>query len=137
MAEKREGPPVTHWKALKVEEETGPETFEELLAIDDKRKEILHLAKNHSPMTTALKIRLLPRTVLPRLLHHYLTWVVMATFATTCVAARLGITEDEIDDSVFNGAGTMVTFMIIFYVRKLDEPGIAGVGRLSSHLDLT
>ena len=112
-----EAPTATHWATLGPgEEETGPETFEELLAIDNKRKELLQLAKSHSPMTTALKVRLLPRTVLPRRLRHYLTWVVILTFVGTCIAARLGITEDDIDADVFDGAGTMVVFMIIFYV---------------------
>ena len=83
-------PMASHWATLKeAEEETGPDTFAELLAIDNQRKELLHLAKSHSPMTTALKVRLLPRTVLPRLLRHYLTWVVIVTFMTTCTCARL------------------------------------------------
>ena len=40
-------PMASHWATLKeAEEETGPDTFAELLAIDNQRKELLHLAKS-------------------------------------------------------------------------------------------
>lgn len=91
-------------------------SYDQLIATDKKRKQLLLMAKSLSPMASALKLRLLPRTVVPRLLKHYLTWVVIFTWGITTALARLGFTEGDIDDAVFNGAGTMVTFMIIFYV---------------------
>ena len=86
------------------------------MADDHQKKKLLNLARQLSPMKTALKFRLLRHTVLPRLLCQYLTWIVLITWGGTAALAYNGITEGDIEDGVFTGAGTMVTFMIIFYV---------------------
>jgi len=83
---------------------------------DHNKKKLLNLARQLSPMKTALRIRLLRHTVLPRLLCQYLTWIVLIAWGGTAALAYNGITEPDIEDGVFTGAGTMVTFMIIFYV---------------------
>jgi len=113
----RDAEPKSHWETLtKGDGEDGPETFEELMKQDLKKKRLLGLARSLSPMNTALKISLFPRTVIPRLFQRQLTWVVLGTWIGTSACARMGITEGDIDTGVFDGAGTMVTFMIIFYV---------------------
>ena len=96
--------------------ETGPGTFAELEHMDRRRKALLTMARKHSPLSSALNVRLLPQTVIPRLMCRYMTWVTLVTFAGSAVLARMGYTEQEIDPNGFDGAGTMVTFMIIFYV---------------------
>lgn len=115
----QEDPADRAWRVmdeLAASGETGPQTFGEIQKMNLKRKELLVMARTHSPLSSALKIRLLPRTVVPRLLCRPLTYVVLGTFGGTAVLAQMGITETDIDPTVFDGAGTMVVFMIIFYV---------------------
>ena len=52
----------------------GYPTWEELRAIDVKRKVVLGYARDLSPMDTILNLRLIPRTVFPRLVRHVLLW---------------------------------------------------------------
>ena len=85
--------------------ETGPKTFEEIQQKNQQRKRLLHMARKHSPLTSALKLRLLPRTVLPRLLRRSMTYMIFATFGGTAACAQFGVTEQDIDPSVFDGAG--------------------------------
>ena len=65
-------------------------------------------------MRTALRFGLLKHTVLPRLACQRLTWLVFFVYAVTAAAAHLSITEPDIDEGVFEGSATMVTFAVIF-----------------------
>jgi hypothetical protein len=91
-------------------------TFEDLQLIDLRRKMLLALARALSPMMTAMRMELLPKTVLPRLMRRRLMYIVFVTWAITATCARLEITESDIEENMFDGAGVMVTFMIVFYV---------------------
>ena len=93
-------------------------TWDEVRAMNHKRKWLLHLARETSPIDTVTRLSLLPRTVFPRLIKHTLFWCVMGTFALTAVLARMSFTGDHLASAneVLEGGGTFVAFMIIFYV---------------------
>ena len=105
--------------------DAGPTTFDELWKDDQKRKRLLALARHTAPLTTVGNLAILPRTVIPRLLHHWLTWAVFLIYTATAVLARLGMGEFNItvmQVDAFSGVSTLVTFMIIFYVSFCCAP---------------
>eukprot|EP00966_Prymnesium_polylepis_P114302 2641119-Prymnesium_polylepis.1 len=59
-------------------------------------------------------------TVVPRLLRQPTQWFVLAVYGVTAFLTRIDTgaeaIAEELDLESFSGAGTMVTFMIIFYV---------------------
>lgn len=91
--------------------------FAGLLREDDERKQLLAMARRNSPLE-ALTVRLLPRTVIPRILDHYATWCVVLAYMTSATLSRLrvGLIFDDFDPSMNDSGNTVITFMIIFYV---------------------
>ena len=83
---------------------------------DRERKKLLKLSRETSPISTITRLDKISRTVLPRLLKQPVQWAVIAVYAASATTARLGVDIGLVDGKDFNGAGTMVTFMIIFYV---------------------
>jgi len=75
------------------------------------------MARRNSPLE-ALTVRLLPRTVIPRILDHYATWCVVLAYMTSATLSRLrvGLIFDDFDPSMNDSGNTVITFMIIFYV---------------------
>ena len=70
-----------------------------------------------SPIDTILRFHKLHHTVLLAILRHPVTWLVMGTFVTSAYMARNGVWDaDALDQTSFEGADLLVTFMIIFYV---------------------
>ena len=78
-------------------QKAGYPTWDELRAIDVKRKVVLGYARDMSPMDTVGKLHLLRRTVVPRLLRHVLIWIVLLTYGTTATIARM--TENSNGDT--------------------------------------
>lgn len=108
--------PRGQWQTLVRARPESLVTFAEIEAVDAKRQDLLEIARTNSPLVSALKIRLWPHTVVPRILCRSITWIVIAAWGITVALARMGITEENIDSDIFNSASAMVTFMIIFYV---------------------
>ena len=94
-------------------------SFEELTKADNKRKRVLSLARNVSAVSTVARLDMLPRSVIPRLLQRWTTWLVICAYAASSTLARWGrwdVTTMEVDLTAFDGNTNMVSFMIIFYV---------------------
>ena len=92
-------------------------TWSEIGKMNEKRKTLLSLARNTTPIDTVTRLGLVGRTVLPRLARHPLFWCVVATFGGSAAASRLGYHGDvEEVAGMLEGGGTFVAFMIIFYV---------------------
>ena len=92
-------------------------TWEDIETMDKKRKDLLALARDTAPIDTVSRLRLLPRTVFPRLFRHLLIWLVVVTFFGSTVTARVGWgVEPSVVSDILEGGGTFVAFMVIFYV---------------------
>jgi hypothetical protein len=110
------------WKSLNPtndkREAEAPASHEELRADDVLRMRLLEISRETSPVGTVMRLDLIRRTVIPKLLTQPVQWLVLLVYGITAVLTRTSvIITPEIDDRSFSGAGTMVTFMIIFYVR--------------------
>ena len=126
MAPKAPKNPTLEWVPLVEGLENGADpnepTIEDLRKTDKARKHLLGLARSTSAIDTLIKLHTLPRTVLPRLAKKPLIWLMFAVFAAGAAAARSGwLTEEEIEqagmlDTMVRENGTMVTFMVVFYV---------------------
>ena len=126
MAPKAPKNPSLEWVPLVEGLENGADpnepTIEDLRKTDKARKHLLGLARSTSAIDTLIKLNTLPRTVLPRLAKKPLIWLMFAVFAAGATAARSGwLTEEEIEqagmlDTMVRENGTMVTFMVVFYV---------------------
>lgn len=97
------------------------ESYHATREADKRRKALLKDARRLSPIDTVLRLNKLGQTVLGRLLTHSVTWIVIATYAATATCSHYGylpFTEEELTDrDSFEGSGTLITFMIVFYVR--------------------
>ena len=97
-------------------------TYEDLREMDKKRKSLLKLARSTSAIDTLVQLATLPRTVLPRLAKKPLIWAMILTFGAGAAIARLSVLSEELLeealllDGVVRDSGTMVTFMVVFYV---------------------
>ena len=118
----REKNPALQWVPLveDVQLSTAHEpTHDELREMDQRRKKLLALARDTSAIDTLLKLGQLGRTVLPRLAMKPLIYVFLVIFGVGAVLTKFGIMSEtdvaeaeDIDDT----GGTMVTFIIVFYV---------------------
>ena len=97
-------------------EAAAPDTYEAMAATDKQRISLLELSRETSPVSTVLRVDKLGRTVIPKLLKQPVQWAVLLVYASTAACRRAGVDFGVIDADAFSGAGTMVTFMIIFYV---------------------
>ena len=123
-------PPPTkslEWVALVTEDETSgavgdkvkEQSHEELRRINDKRQDLLSLARTTSASSTLFKLWQLPRTVLPRLVCKPIIWLVLLTFAAGAFVSRYGILTDEMHAEAYElgpPGATTVTFIVVFYV---------------------
>lgn len=92
-------------------------TWTTLNAFDEKRKQLLALARNGSAIDTIFRMKMMKHTVLPRILRHPATWVVFMAYCLAAFVTRYDLINfANIEDSVNEGASTLVTFMIVFYV---------------------
>ena len=101
--------PFIDASGLKPEDEP---TYEELVALNTKRTKLLSLARDTSPIDTLLRLRLLPRTVVPRLTKHPLTYFIFLTYGIAATATRLSGIDAETLATVtesLEGGGTVVT----------------------------
>ena len=64
-------------------------SFEELTKADNKRKRVLSLARNVSAVSTVARLDMLPRSVIPRLLRRWTTWLVICAYAASSTLARV------------------------------------------------
>ena len=117
--------PALEWVPLVEETPDGNAnlpTHEELRTMDRRRKSLLALARSTSAIDTITKLQTLPRTVLPRLAAKPLMWLVMLVFGLAAALSRLGVLQESFvheTDSLehyLRESGTMVTFMVVFYV---------------------
>ena len=104
-------------------------TFDDVQKADAARKRLLALARDVSPMDSILRLAALPRTVLPRILSHSLTWCVILCYAGSTIAVRIGTEFGDLDLTAFDGSTTLITFMIIFYVGCTQLPRHIGLSR--------
>lgn len=115
--------PTVHKKSL-IESEydrkpSKPILYDDLVDADKKRKKMLGLARNISPIDTVGRLSMLPRTVIPRILRHWPSWMVGITYGASSGLARWGrwdLTSIELDLTAFDGGSSIVVFMIVFYV---------------------
>ena len=93
-------------------------TFEDIVKADAARKELLSLARNNSPIQSVGRLSTLPRTVIPRILRRFPTWLVLIVYVISCIACRLGLDFGDLDLvlTAFESSNPLITFMIIFYV---------------------
>ena len=92
-------------------------SWQEIRNMNARRTKLLDLARETSPIDTVLAVRLLGRTVFPRLIRHPLIWVVWGGFALTATLSRFGFGGDpQMAEEVLDGSTTVVAFMIIFFV---------------------
>ena len=93
-------------------------SYQDLTQLDDKRRKLLMLARETSPIDSLGRVWLIGHTVIPRLLKHGLTWLVVCVFGITATITRMGVDVGDLSDvsRILDGVSTMVTFMIIFYV---------------------
>lgn len=98
-------------------------TWSELRSMDVKRKNLLTLARETSASASLFKLSALPRTVLPRLIRKPLVWLIVCAFALGSILSRLSVFDEatlgEVDallEGTGTGGGTVVTFMVVFYV---------------------
>ena len=91
-------------------------TFADIMKADEQRKKLLTLAREINPIDSIVRMAALPRTVIPRIAQHMLTWAVLMTYATACVLTRCGVEFGMLDLTSFDASNTLITFMIIFYV---------------------
>lgn len=88
---------------------------EEVRRHDKERKVLLGLSRNVSPIDTVIRLGMLPRTVIPRIIVHPTTWIVLGCFAISAIVTRCGVSfGSEIPE--FDGGSTIMTFMVIFYM---------------------
>ena len=94
-----------------------PTTYMETLQADERRKHLLSDARLLSPIDMVLRVDKLQNTVLFPLFKHPVTWIVAGTYTLSAVASRMKwIDLPDANGDSFEGAGTMVTFMVVFYV---------------------
>ena len=87
-------------------------TFTQLLQSDTARKRLLSMARNMSPIDTVANVVLLPRTVLPRILKHWVSWCVILTYIIIAALCRheIALVYDDVDSDVMNGLDVSITF---------------------------
>ena len=93
-----------------------PMQYDDLIQADQKRKIMLGLARNISPIDTVGRLSMLPRTVIPRILRHWPTWMVGFVYGCSSGLARWGrwdLTTIELDITAFDGGSSIVVFMIL------------------------
>ena len=111
--------PSTFWKVLMpFQHAERPEpSLNELMEMDDKRKRVLALSRQLSPIDSVAWISLLRHTALPRIHQRYATWAVYAGFILFASISRSGMwAVHDFDPDIVEGGTTVVTFMITFYV---------------------
>ena len=91
-------------------------TFADVCKADEQRKKLLTLAREINPIDSIAKMAALPRTVIPRIATHSLTWLVLLVYLASSTMTHAGIEFGIRDLTSFDGSNTLVTFMIIFYV---------------------
>ena len=95
-----------------------PQSFEMTIALDERRKALLELARWASP-STSFRIAKLGNTVLPRVGSCLLTWITFGAYAVAATLIRTGnwdSASQDMDVVESQGMSTLVTFMIVFYV---------------------
>ena len=70
----------------------------------------------YSRADSIARMAALPRTVIPRIATHALTWLVFGVYAGSATTCRLGVDFGVRDLTSFDSSNTLVTFMIVFYV---------------------
>ena len=83
---------------------------------DLNRRHLMSLTRGMSPIETVGKFRMLPRTVLARLIKSWVTWLILFIYGGAAAGTRSGVNFGELDLTAFDGGGTIVTFMVIFYI---------------------
>ena len=96
---------------------TARSSWDEIVALNSKREELLGLARTTSPIDTILILRLLPRTVIPRMIKHKLFWVIFVAYLVTLIIARSGNGADQATvQAIVDSSTTFVAFTIVFFV---------------------
>ena len=78
---------------------------------DTQRKQLLSMARNLSPIDTIMRIGLMPRTVIPRILRHAVSWLVVGTYIGVATLARnnWALVFDDVDSDVMTRFDVCIT----------------------------
>ena len=90
--------------------------IETVREMDRRRKELLRMSRNCSPVDTVGRVSLLPRTVIPRIMKYPFLWVILGAFSLSAGMSRAGTDFGDVDPSAFDTTTSIITFMIVFYV---------------------
>ena len=107
------------WKYIlprrkKIDEEPS---LEELHDMDKRRKRVLAMSRQLSPIDSVAWVSLLRHTAIPRIHRRYATWAVYLGFLFFATLSRSGVwSVSDFDPDIVEGGTTVVTFMITFYV---------------------
>jgi len=111
---------VTMWETLNPtndrRESEAADSHMEIREADKERLNLLSISRETSPVGTVYRLDMIRRTVLPKLLRQPVQWVVISCYVASAVASRLGVKLITNDVSFFANGGSMVTFMIVFYI---------------------
>ena len=88
------------------------ENIDAVRDLDLRRKNLLRLSRNLSPVQTVATLSLLPRTVLPRIIMYPFTWAIFACFIVSSAMSRAGFDFGEVDPAAFEGGTAVITFMM-------------------------
>ena len=95
-----------------------PSTYKDTMMVADTRDALLEDARRYSPISLVLALNKLHQTVLPRLACFPIVWILMAVYASVATCTHTGIAPKTFVANMadFEGAGILVTFMVVFYV---------------------
>lgn len=117
----------TWWKSTKYDwipmiDESGYEKslvikdVDQVRALDEKRKDMLTIARHVRPIESVIKYKLLARTVLPRIGKWKMTWFVLFSYTVSAAMTRAGVDFGDTNLSSFDSGTSIITFMLVFYV---------------------
>lgn len=93
-----------------------PRNYRETQQLDSLRKSLLNDARRLGSIDTVFRLDKLSQTVLMRLPLHPITYVVLSMHAASAALTRYEYLQPIESSDIFDGAGVLVTFMIVFYV---------------------
>ena len=98
----------------------APETYEASHKFDDKRVRNVNLARSTSPLAMWWRVDKFLHTIIPRVFCYWCFWLVILVYVFFASVSRFSYHlvdfGDSEDRTAFDGAGRMITYMIVFYV---------------------
>ena len=96
-----------------------PKDYGAVKKADERRVKLLADARLLSPVNTVLRADKLGQTVIATIVLEPVTWFVFACYFTTAALTRYEVISfSDREDEAFEGAGMLITFMIVFCERR-------------------